>query len=171
MASSVSGPEPAFGRIRRLRTFQSAGRLMPGLQTDSGSDLNRPGTIAGLQEGTLGAVPTGLAVTFTGVNLQPALGGLKVEPARLGGRKSQGLLLPETTTERTPTNRQLRTKNTNSNPAFPVAFRTLYGQQTPSQFGERCLVSQSLRRWSATAFQPSTVARVREARGCEYQQE
>src|ERR1700680_5104488 len=161
MASSVSAPGPACVPIRRLRTFQSAGWLMPGLQTDLGSDLNRSGTIPG---GTLGALPTGLVVTLTQLNLLPALGGLKEEPARLGGRKSQGLLLPEATAERSPTNHQLRTKNTNSSPVFLWLFRRLYGQPTPSQFGERCLVSRSLRTFSATAFQQSTVARVREAR-------
>src|ERR1700674_3884124 len=119
MASSVSGPEPAFARIRRLRTFPSAGRLMPGPQTDSGSDLNRSGTTPG---GTLGAVPTGLAVTLTAVNRQQALGELRVEPARLSGRKSQGLFLPRTTAERTVANNKQRTKNTNNSPVFLVAL-------------------------------------------------
>ena len=45
MASSVYGRERAFARIRKRRIFQSPGRLTPGLQTDSESDLNRPGTI------------------------------------------------------------------------------------------------------------------------------
>ncbi len=226
MASSVSGPEPAFARIRRLRTFPSAGRLMPGLQTDSGSDLNRSGTIPGVPGGTLDAVPTGPAVTLTEVNLQQALGELKVKPGSLSGRKSHGLFLPNTTAERTLTNNKLRTKNTNSSPAFLVAFRRIYGQQTYSQFnfkgsseedrqaknsreyrnketvfsqgdasdamfyiqdgnvkltvtsrrgkiaalailrqgdffGERCLVSRSLRTFTATAIQQSTVARVK----------
>src|SRR5580700_8994017 len=101
MASSVSEPEPAFARIRRLRTFPSVGKSMPGLQTDWGSDLNRSGTIPGVLGGTLGAVLRGLAVTLTEVNLQPALGGLKVEPTRPRGRNSQGLFLPKTTAERT----------------------------------------------------------------------
>ncbi len=39
MASSVYGPERVFARIRRLRICQSPGRLIPGLQTDSVSDL------------------------------------------------------------------------------------------------------------------------------------
>src|ERR1700730_7874931 len=134
MVSSVSGPEPAFARIRRLRTFPSAGRLLPGPQTDSGSDLNRSGTTPGVTGGTLGAVPRGLAVTLTAVNRQQALGELRVEPARLSGRKSQGLFLPRTTAERTVTNNKQRTKNTKNSRVCLVAFMIIYGQQTHSPF-------------------------------------
>jgi hypothetical protein len=45
MARSVYEPEPAFARIRKLRSCRSPGRLMPRLQPDSELDPNRPGTI------------------------------------------------------------------------------------------------------------------------------
>jgi hypothetical protein len=103
---------------------------MAGLQTDSGSDLNRSGTIPGVTGGTLGAVPTGLAVTLTEVNRQQALGGWRVEPARPSGRKSQGPFLPKIPAERTLTSNKQKTKNTNNSPVSLVALRRIYGPQT-----------------------------------------
>ena len=112
MASSVSGPEPVFARIRRLRVCLSPGRLIPELQRDSGSDLNRSGTIPGVPGGKLGASATGLTLRLTEINLQQALGGRWLEQARLRGRKFQGLLLSKTTAETALTDNQLRTENT-----------------------------------------------------------
>ena len=115
MASSVCGAEPAFARIRRLRICQSLARLMPGLQTGSGSDLNRPGAIPKVPSGMFGTVATGLAARLREINLPQALGGLSVEQAIFRARKSQGPLLSKTTEETALTNNKLRTKNTTGN--------------------------------------------------------
>lgn len=82
-----------------LRAYQKAeslpttGRLILGLQSDSASGRNRPGAIPQIPivtGGRLGTVATSLSAILGEVNLQQALGGLRV--ARVRARKSQGLL-------------------------------------------------------------------------------
>src|ERR1700687_1755818 len=112
MASSAYGPEPVFARIRRLRICLSPGRLIPGLQRASGSDLNRPGTLPRVAGGKLGTSSTGLTLRLTEINLQQASGGLRLEQARLRERKSQELLPSKTIAEEALTDNTLRTENT-----------------------------------------------------------
>jgi hypothetical protein len=70
MASSVYEPEPAFVRIRRLSVYQSPDWLTFGPPTDSESDLNLPGTIPRVPDGSQDTVATGLEARLREVNLR-----------------------------------------------------------------------------------------------------
>src|SRR5205807_7156231 len=117
MAPSVYGPEPVFAPIRRLKICQSRGKWIFGLQIDSGSDLNRAGAVSRVSR-RLGTAATGPEAKLKEGNRQRGLDGLSVEQAILGGRKSQGLLLPKTTAETTLINNKRRTINAISSSIF-----------------------------------------------------
>ena len=100
---------------QKARICQSPARSIARLQTDSGSDLNRPGAIPKVPSGMFSTVATGLAARSREINLPQVSGGLSVEQAMFRGRKSQGLLLSKTTAEKALTNDKLRTRDTTGN--------------------------------------------------------
>ncbi len=133
MASSVSGPEPVSAPIRRLRICRSPGRLIPGLQPDSGSDLNRTGTITRVPGRRWSTAATELAASSRKINLQRASGGLKVEQTRLYARQLPVLKLAGETARK---HFKLRTTSLSSLSSFQ------WGAAPRSDRGEANMVSR-----------------------------
>ena len=75
-----------FAHIRRLRISPSLGKLIPGLQMDSESGLNRSGAIPRIPGTRPAKLATGLAMRSREISLRQAFGGLRLEPTRLRGR-------------------------------------------------------------------------------------